>query len=303
MPEGDTIFRAARALNLALQGKQVTRFETAYAQLASVNDQSPIAGRTVDRVESRGKWLLIHFSEDLILVTHMLMSGSWHIYRPGERWQRSHSHMRAIVATADFEAVAFDVPVASFHTARSLERNTTVPKLGPDLLNAASSDREALARLAAHAGEEIANVLLNQQVIAGIGNVFKSEICFTCGVNPFAKVAALSAAKLEEMLAAARRLMAANVTEGASDRIVTYTGLRRTTGAGNPTARLWVYGRRGEQCRRCGTLVLMRKQGIGARSTYWCPECQPLPLTSSQEPPAAVEGFSTPIRRRRVGCG
>jgi endonuclease-8 len=295
MPEGDTIFRSARALNLALAGKTIARFESAYAQLASVDDQSPVAGRLVEKVESRGKWLLIHFSGDLILVTHMLMSGSWHIYRPGERWKRTRSHMRAVVATSDFEAVAFDVPVASFHTARSLERNTTIPKLGPDLLGDFSDD-EALKRLLERPDDEIANALLNQQVIAGIGNVFKSEICFTCGVSPFAKVSTLSGVKLSELLEASRRLMAANVAEGAGDRIVTYTGPRRTTGADNPTARLWVYGRRGKQCRRCGTLILMRKQGVGARSTYWCPECQPLPE-------GLVEGWSGEIRRRKVGCG
>jgi endonuclease-8 len=301
MPEGDTIFRSARALNLALQGKPIVSFDTGYAQLASVNDQTPVAGRVVERVESRGKWLLIHFSGDLILVTHMLMSGSWHIYRRGERWRRSRSHMRAVLATADFEAVAFDVPVASFHTARTLERNTTIPKLGPDLLGSGFAEGEAMQRLTARGDEEIANVLLNQQVIAGIGNVFKSEICFTCGVNPFAKVSTLAPAKLEQLLEASRRLMAANVGEGAGERIVTYTGLRRTTGADNPTARLWVYGRRGKQCRRCGTLILMRKQGVGARSTYWCPECQPMPITEGRVV-APVEGWSTPTGRRRVGC-
>jgi endonuclease-8 len=302
MPEGDTIFRSARALNLALQGKQVASFETAYAHLASVDDQTPVAGRTVERVESRGKWLLIHFSGGLILVTHMLMSGSWHIYRPGERWRRSRSHMRAALAVSDFVAVAFDVPVASFHTARSLERNTAIPKLGPDLLSGGFSQDEALQRLQARGDDEIANALLNQRVIAGIGNVFKSEVCFACGVNPFAKVSALPPAKLEQLLEASRRLMAANVAEGAGDRIVTYTGPRRTTGADNPTARLWVYGRRGKQCRRCGTLILMRKQGVGARSTYWCPECQPMPATQAL-PVAEVEGSSAPIRRRKVGCG
>src|SRR5271165_2683777 len=122
MPEGDTIFRAARALNLALQGKRVTRFESAYAPLASVNDQAPIAGRTVEQVESRGKWLLIRFSGDLILLTHMLMSGSWHIYRPGESWRMPRNRMRIVLATEDFEAVVFNVPVASFHTSRTLAR-------------------------------------------------------------------------------------------------------------------------------------------------------------------------------------
>lgn len=300
MPEGDTIFRSARALNLALQGKRVVSFETTYAQLASVNDQSPIAGRTVERVESHGKWLLTYFSGDLILVTHMLMNGSWHIYRRGERWKRARRHMRAVIATADFEAVGFDVPVASFHTARTLERNTIIPKLGPDLLSSGFSGDEALQRVIAHPHDEIANVLLNQQVVAGIGNVFKSEICFTCGVNPFTKISELSAAKLEEVLTASRRLMAANVSESAGNRIATHSGPRRTTGADNPTARLWVYGRQGQQCRRCGTLILMRKQGLGVRSTYWCPECQPLSSSASTE---SIEGWSSPIRRRKVGCG
>ncbi len=294
MPEGDTIFRSARTLNLALRGKRVEAFETAYAQLASVNDQSPVAGRTIERVESRGKWLLIHFSGDLILVTHMLMSGSWHIYRRGEPWKRSRGHMRVVIATADFEAVAFDVPVASFHTERSLERDTIIPGLGPHLLSPEFSEDEAFKRLASRPDDEIANALLNQQVVAGIGNVFKSEICFACAVNPFAKVSSLPKAKLEQLLAASRRLMAANVNEGAGDRIVTYSGPRRTTGADNPTARLWVYGRRGKQCRRCGTTILMQKQGPGVRSTYWCPECQPLPLDRNGKSNAVEGSFAHP---------
>src|ERR1700677_2914628 len=111
MPEGDTIFRTARALQQALGGRQITVFETAYAQLASVNDQSPVTGRTVERIESRGKWLLIYFSRDLILTPHMLMSGSWHIYRAGERWKRSRSHMRIVLGVGDMLAVAFNVPI------------------------------------------------------------------------------------------------------------------------------------------------------------------------------------------------
>lgn len=265
MPEGDTIFRSARALHQAFAGKTVTRFETAYAPLASVNDQSPVAGRTIEQVESRGKWLLIHFSGDLILVTHMLMSGSWHIYRVGERWKRARSHMRVVLGTPDLQAVAFDVPVARFHTARTLQRFAGVAGLGPDLLDSGFAADEAAARLREHGEEEVGNVLLDQRVLAGIGNVFKSEICFACGVNPFRRVAMLRAQEIECLLATARRFLAANVT---------YTGSRRTTGSVNPAARLWVYRRAGSECRRCGAAILMRKQGPGARSTYWCPECQ-----------------------------
>jgi endonuclease VIII len=295
MPEGDNIFRSARALNKALAGAAVTGFETAYAPLASVHDNTPLTGRTIEKVESRGKWLLMYFSGDLILVTHMLMSGSWHIYRTGERWRRSRRQMRVVIRTQDFEAVAFDVPVARFHTARSLERNSAIPKLGPDLLGQQFSEDAAAARIRAHAGEEVANVLLNQQVMAGLGNVFKSEICFVCKVHPFRAVASLSSMEIECLVETARKMLAANVLGTSGDRVTTYTGARRTTSNADPAARVWVYGRQGRPCRRCGAAILMRRQGIGARSTYWCPECQPSD--------ASVTGWATPIRRKKVGCG
>ena len=294
MPEGDTIFRSARALNKALAGAIVTGFDTAYAPLTSVNDNTPLTGRTIEKVEPRGKWLLVYFSGDLILVTHMLMSGSWHIYRTGERWRRSRQQMRVVIRTKDFEAVAFDVPVASFHTARSLERNSAIPKLGPDVLGRQFSQDEAIARIRARPEEEIAEVLLNQQVMAGIGNVFKSEVCFACKVHPFRTIASLSNTEIECLVETARKQMAANVLETSGDRVTTYTGKRRTTGSADPAARVWVYGRQGQPCRRCGSSILMRKQGVGARSTYWCPECQP-----SDNP---VAGWATPILRRKVGC-
>jgi endonuclease VIII len=274
VPEGDTIFRSARALEQGLAGHQVTLFETACAPLASVHDQSPVTGRILERVESRGKWLLIHFSGDLILATHMLMSGSWHIYRVGERWQRPRSQMRIVLGTADLLAVAFNVPVARFYTARTLQRFAGVAGLGPDVLGASFAADEAKARLLEHAEEEVGNVLLNQRVMAGIGNVFKSEICFACGVNPFRKVADLRPQEIACLLDTARRFLSANVAEGAGDGIVTYTGGRRTTGSSNPAARLWVYHRGGSACRRCGTLIQRRKQSPGARTTFWCPDCQ-----------------------------
>ncbi len=297
MPEGDTIFRSARALSKALEGRQVKRFETVLAPLASVDDNTPVAGRTVEKVESRGKWLLVHFSGDLILVTHMLMSGSWHIYRTGERWRRGRREMRAVIATAEFEAVAFNVPVAKFYTERTLARSSAVPALGPDLLGQSFDAEDAAARLLARGDEEIANVLLNQRVMAGIGNVFKSEICFACGVHPFRLVRSLTRVEVDCILERSRRFLEANVRDGVEDGIVTYTGARRTTGAADPGARLWVYGRRGKECRRCGTTILMRKQGPGARSTYWCPQCQPESAEMQK-----VEGWSGEIRRGRVGC-
>ena len=275
MPEGDTIFRSARALGRALQGKVVTRFETALAPLASVDDNTPVAQRTVEKIESRGKWLLIHFSGDLILVTHMLMSGSWHIYRAGERWHRPRREMRVVIATHDFEAVAFNVPVAKFYTASSLARESNIPRLGPDLLSSGFAADEAKQRLLAQSGEEVGNVLLNQRVMAGLGNVYKSEVLFACGVHPFRRVGTLTPAEIDCVLDRARRFLEMNTKDGAGGAMVTYTGPRRTTRASDPGARLWVYRRSGRECRRCGATIRMQRQGPGARSTYWCPVCQP----------------------------
>jgi endonuclease VIII len=279
MPEGDTIYRAARALQKALGGKVVTGFETGLAKLARVNDDAPLAGRVVEKVESRGKWCLIFFSGDLILVTHMLMSGSWHLYRTGERWRMRRDRMRMVIRTADWEAVGFNVPVAEFHTARSLEQSSQIPKLGPDVLSDEFTVEGGVARLAAYAAEnpnaEIAVVLLNQRVLAGLGNVYKSEVAFAAGVNPFRAMRTITLREMEAMVDVAQRYMKANVADGRCEGIVTYSGNRRTTRAMDREERLWVYRRQGRECRRCGAAVMMRKQGVQARSTYWCPECQP----------------------------
>jgi endonuclease-8 len=279
MPEGDTIYRAARAMQKALGGKVVIGFETGLAKLARVNDDVPLVGRVVEKVESRGKWLLIYFSGDLILVTHMLMSGSWHLYHPGERWRMGRNRMRAMIRTEEWEAVAFNVPVAEFHTARSLERSTQVPKLGPDILAGNFTVEDGVARLAAYGKEhpdaEIAVVLLNQRVLAGLGNVYKSEVAFAAGVNPFRAMRTITLKEMEAIVQFAQRYMKANVADGKGEGIVTYSGNRRTTHAMNREERLWVYRRQGQECRRCGARVMMRKQGEQARSTYWCPVCQP----------------------------
>ena len=278
MPEGDTIYRAARALQRAIGGKVVTGFETGLAKLARVNDDSPLVGRVVEKVESRGKWLLIYFSGDLILVTHMLMSGSWHLYRPGEKWRMGRSRMRVVITTADWEAVAFNVPIAEFYTPRSLERSSQVPKLGPDILSEQFTVQGGVARLVDYGREnpdaEIGVVLLNQRVMAGLGNVYKSEVAFAAGVNPFRAMRTITEREMERVVDFAWRYMKSNVAEGTGTGIVTTSGNRQTTHAMDREERLWVYRREGQECRRCGATVMMRRQGVQARSTYWCPECQ-----------------------------
>jgi endonuclease-8 len=264
MPEGDTVFRAARALHRALAGRTVTGFESVFPHLTRIDLDHPLRGRTIERVSARGKHLLMAFSGDLVLRTHMRMNGSWHIYRPGERWQRPHHDMRIVIRTAAFEAIAFSVPVAEFHTAAELDRAPALRELGPDPLAAAFDAEEAARRIAARADVEIADALLDQQAMAGLGNVLKSEVLFACRVSPFTRVADLTPGDIATLVARAHRLM----------RISAVTGVRQTTGRDNPAARLWVYGRSGQPCRQCGTPISRVKQGPHARSTYWCPRCQ-----------------------------
>ncbi len=266
MPEGDTIFRAAQTLHRALAGKTVTKFETQLPQLARVDYDSPVMGRTIESVEAQGKWMMIRFSGDLTLLTHMLMSGSWHIYRRGERWRSPAHQMRIAVHTADFVAVCFRAQVAEFHTADTLRRHPALRRLGPDVLAPEFDEQTALARLRARPSLDVGVALLSQSILAGIGNVFKSEVCFASGVNPFRKVASLSEIEMEALMRNAREFLSRNSE---------HSGPRRTTGRIDPSENLWVYKRGGEPCRKCGDRIESRKQGLDARITFWCPICQP----------------------------
>ncbi|HMI54329.1 MAG TPA: DNA-formamidopyrimidine glycosylase family protein [Candidatus Saccharimonadales bacterium] len=276
MPEGDTIFRTARTLHRALAGQIVTGFESVLPKLDRVAVDSGVTGRSVEKVEANGKWIVMYFSGDLILLTHMLMSGSWHIYRPGEKWHRWAGDMRLAVHTEKIEAVGFNVPIAEFHTPDTLRRRRVFNQIGPSVLAAEFDSGEALRRLGSRPELSVGEALLSQALLAGIGNVFKSEICFACGVNPFRIVGSLSISELSGLVATARKFLLANVTENSGDQIVTYTGLRRTTGRIASEENLWVYGRRGKPCRKCGMTIASRKQGDDARSTFWCERCQPL---------------------------
>jgi endonuclease-8 len=274
MPEGDSIFRAARTLHRALAGKIITRFESVFPALTRIHDDTPITGRTMEGVESVGKHVLMRLSDGLILRTHMRMNGSWHIYRPGEGWQRSARDMRIVIGSQDFEAVGFNIPVAEFIKARDLERHEELRQLGPALLADDFDGAEAAKRTRERPSLDIGDALLNQRVMAGIGNVYKSEVLFLCGVNPFRAVATIPDADLQRVIETARTLLHANVSTGLAP-MTTYTGYRRTTRRDDPTERLWVYGRARMPCRRCGAPILVKPQGSDARLTYWCPTCQP----------------------------
>jgi endonuclease-8 len=262
MPEGDTIHRAARTLNTALAGQTITRFETVFAQLS----REEVEGRNVESVEAAGKNLLMHFSGDLHLRTHMRMNGSWHIYRPGERWQRPRGEMRIVLETASWVAVAFNVPVAEFHDGRSLARQDDLLHIGPDLLGETFDFAEATRRIRERPDEEIANVLLNQRVVSGIGNEYKSELLFMARINPFTPVRDSSDAQLQSLLEIARKVMLANIRKSTAARITNFSF--------NPRIWQYAYGRGGKPCLNCGEPIQYAKQGKDARGTYWCASCQ-----------------------------
>jgi endonuclease-8 len=272
MPEGDTIFRAAQTLHRVLAGKTITRFESTFPAINRIDEDAPIAGRTIESASSRGKHLLIAFSGGLVLRTHMRMNGSWHIYPTGARWKRPARDMRVLVATADAVAVGFNVPVAELLTTRAVARHTVLRALGPDLLDASFNRDEALRRIRARGAEPIADVLLDQRVIAGAGNVFKCEILFAAGIDPFRRVASIDDATLGRMLDVAVAQLKANAMS--QPQTLSPAFGRRTTRSLDPREALRVYGRGGQACRTCGTTIMSRASGPDARLTYWCPTCQ-----------------------------
>ena len=259
MPEGDTILRAARTLSRALQGGQLLSFRSPLIV-------ADLAGRTVERVNARGKHLLIHFDDGRALHSHMRMTGSWHLYRPGERWQKPERLARAVLETKDFVAVCFNAPLVELLSEAEVARHPALSRLGRDLLRPEFEAAAAAARLRERGSTPIGEALLDQTALAGIGNIYKSETLFVCRVNPFIPVARVSPRDLDRVVAQARSLMSASV-EG--------TSRRTRERPGGP--RYWVYRRSGQPCFVCGGPIRMRRQGDAGRSTYWCPRCQAAP--------------------------
>lgn len=282
MPEGDTIHKTARTLAKLLAGRVIEGCE---CERAAADDWA-VAGRLVEGVEARGKNLLIHCAplceapEDrqaregpelpLAIYTHMGMKGAWHSYRPGEAWQRPARQAAIVLHTKARALPCFAPEALEFLGPRGLLRHRVLASLGPDLLDPKADLDLAVERLRALGpGVELGDAIMRQQAVAGIGNVYKSELLFLAGLDPFAPVTALNPAELRALLERARELMARNLE---------LPGKRRTRfSARDPRGRFWVYERSGRPCRRCGELVTMRRQGALARSTYSCPRCQSPP--------------------------
>jgi endonuclease VIII len=267
MPEGDTIARAAAVLRSALAGQSVTGFETALAVVGAGAVRHALTARTIDDVTSRGKHLVMHFSGDVVLRTHLRMHGSWHLYRPGEPWQRAAASMRIRIDTPEWVAVAFNVYDAELVSATNLWELRVIAALGPDLLQPTVDVASTAARITAEGDRPIGQTLLDQRVVAGVGNVMRSEVLFMERLHPFTSARSLTEAQAVSLVRHAVRLLRLNARPGG--------GARRTTGRLSPDEALWVYQRTGRPCRACGTAIQSDVDGTAGRRVYWCPRCQP----------------------------
>ncbi|MFN8162586.1 MAG: DNA-formamidopyrimidine glycosylase family protein [Solirubrobacterales bacterium] len=250
MAEGDTILRLARRLEAALAGETIEA--TAPSPRGREAGIERLDGMRLDAAETRGKHLLLHFDE-LVLHSHLGISGGWHLYRRGAPWRKPRASAWAVLAGEHEEAVQFGGPSLRVLTAARLRRDPQLAHLGPDLL-AEGFDADAVASsMRSDPTRDLGDALLDQGLVAGIGNIFKSEACFAARVDPWRRVGDLSDAELSDVLLGARRLMLGAVAGGRH--------------------RAAVYRRRGP-CTACGGPIASRGQGDANRTTYWCPNCQ-----------------------------
>jgi endonuclease-8 len=283
VPEGDTIHRTAAALRTALAGAPLVAFRA-----PRLVGPAPAPGRVVESVTSHGKHLEVVFDDGIVLHTHMRMTGSWHLYRAGERWRKPLHQMRVHVEVLHWSAVCFNAPVVETYRSSDRLRRPGAGGLGPDLCRDDADLAECVQRLLAlpDADTPLADVLLDQRVCCGVGNVYKCEVLWACGLHPLERVGDLSADDAAALVHTAARLLRANLQH--ADRV---------TVAGVPGG-LAVYGRHGRRCHRCGTAIRVQRLGRPPRVTYWCEGCQPArPSTRSTAISMATRSARSPGTR------
>jgi endonuclease VIII len=263
VPEGDTLWRIANRLSPVLVGRRVTSFRVTSPALASAARRYRVEGSTIAGVEARGKHLLIRFSTGVALHTHLGMTGSWHLYRASSRWRQPAHLARVILTAGEVVAVCFVPRVVELLAEKDEAEHPSLSGLGPDVVAADFDAPAAVERLRAHPTAAIGAALLDQTALSGVGNIYKSEVLFRCGVDPFTAVGRLDEETLTRIVRTAHKEMRRSVL----------APLRRTTGEGR-AGRYWVYERIARPCRRCATLIRRARQGTPARTTYWCPRCQ-----------------------------
>lgn len=262
MPEGDSVYRFAARLRAALAGKQIL------AARAHGPGPAPrvaaIVGATCTDVRSQGKNLFISFDNGLALRGHLRMYGTWHIYGPDERWQRPEREARLVLEVEGAVVVNFNAPVIELIEERALAVYAPVATLGPDLLDDGFDADQAFRnfREARQQGRTVGEAIMDQKLMAGVGNIWKHETLFRCGLHPWLTVGELSDEELGAMIGMAQQLLRRSVGKPA-----------HLPGRGRPT--MYAYLRGGQPCRRCFTTLRSAPQGGDIRQTAWCPRCQP----------------------------
>jgi endonuclease VIII len=267
MAEGDTVFATASRMHEALAGHELTRTDLRVPRFATVD----LSGQVVREVAPRGKHLLVRTDGDVSIHSHLGMDGAWRLYEPGERWRGRAFEVRCVLETE--HRIAVGHRLRKLEVIRTSAERRLLAHLGPDVLGPDWDAAEATRRLTARSEREIGNALVDQSVMAGPGNVYRSEVCFLAGVDPRTEVGQLEdPAGLVEIT---KSLMERN--RGGGRRV--------TTDDPRASHDLWVYGRRGRPCRRCGTPIRSFMQGDAgeARVVYVCPACQPPPTGSGQQ--------------------
>jgi endonuclease-8 len=258
VPEGDTVWLTARNLNAALAGSVVTRCDIRVPAFATVD----LSGELIHEVVSRGKHLLMRIG-DLTVHSHLKMEGSWHLYRPDTEWRRAPHTIRAIIGTADWTAVGYQLGLVE--VLPRVDEEQAIGHLGPDLLGADWDADEARRRLLAHPEVPVFVAVLEQRNLAGIGNEYANDLLFLRGLAPTRPVGEVG--DIDALTALAHRLLHANKLRAT----------RSMTGDLRPRQTHWVYGRAGLPCRRCGATIEKSTLGPDAyiqRDVYWCPNCQ-----------------------------
>jgi len=263
MPEGDTLHRTAHTLARVLEGQRLVRVRSSVPAIA----QAELAGHLVEKVWAQGKNLLIRIDDGRVLHTHLKMLGSWHVYRPGERFQRPEHQARIVLEVSDALAVCFAAPTVRLLAKGGETTDPYLTGLGPDLIPAEFELEKAVSGLIALGELTLGEAVMTQTALSGIGNIYKSETLFSCRLNPFRAVSEFDRETLTRVVECARQLLQKNAQPGVAQRTT-------TVGMGGP---YWVYRRSGDPCRVCGTVIEMRRQGALHRSTYYCPNCQSSP--------------------------
>jgi endonuclease VIII len=255
MPEGDTIRLIAARLAPLVGHRPALVGYHARVKLAGIVER--LAGRTVTGIGVRGKHLLVAFDQELVLHSHLRMSGAWEVHPVGQAWRRPAWRAFLSLTAAGIEAVEFDGPVLELLTRGQLALHPVISRLGPDVGDELPDVDGAVSRIRrADPAMLIVDVLRDQRLISGIGNVWACEAAFACGVDPFRPVSGVPSRLLRQLIETVAVAMRAQVASGADRR---------------PLA---VYGRAGRPCQRCGSPVRFGRGGSDGRVTYWCAGCQ-----------------------------